>query len=485
MSSIIVIEGKAYSVSKEKEDNMNKFENLVVSSTVVVALSVLSACSGSSSGDTTLTAKTDAIGVLDTSFNSVGYVVDSNTSGGDSYDEGKAVAIDAQGRIVVTGMSVNDNSNGDMVVWRYNSDGTLDQTFNGTGYVISSDLLGVAEDDEGMAVAVDANGKIVVAGFSNNGSNDDMVIWRYNTDGTVDTSFNNIGYVFHDGAAGGNGYDYANALALDANGKIVVAGVSEDSTGHLEMTIWRYNSDGSLDTTFGGDGNVSHIGAAGGTGSDYGYGVAIDANGKIVVTGSSKNGSGYTDLAIWRYNSDGSLDTSFNGSGHTTRDNIAGGFKNDEGHAVTFQDSKIVVTGFSVNSNDNKDMFICRYLHDGSLDTSYNTTGCGVYDSNTASWNIDEGNAIAIDAKGKIVVAGYSTNSNNDWDMTIWRYNADGTLDTDFNTLGYLLHDGAAGVVGQMDYGYDMLLDSKGRIVVAGSSNVDPGDSNMVVWRYR
>ena len=466
---------------------MNKFENLAVSSTVVVALFVLNACSGSSSGGgTTLTAKTDAIGVLDTSFNSVGYVVDSNASGGDSYDEGKAVAIDAQGRIVVTGMSANDNSNGDMVIWRYKSDGTLDQTFNGTGYVISSDLLGGVEDDEGMAVAVDANGKIVVAGFSNNGSNDDMVIWRYNEDGTVDTSFNNTGYVFHDGAAGGNGYDYANALALDANGKIVVAGVSEDSTGHSEMTIWRYNSDGSLDTTFGGDGNVSHIGAAGGTGSDYGYGVAIDADGKIVVTGSSKNGNGYNDLAIWRYNSDGSLDTSFNGSGSTTRDNIAGGFKNDEGHAVTFQDGKIIVTGFSVNIDDHIDMVICRYLTDGSLDTSFNSSGCVVYDSgiNTAS-NRDEGNAISIDAKNKIVVAGYSTKANSDWDMTIWRYNSDGTVDTTFNDVGHVVHDGAAGVADQYDYGYGMVLDSTGKIIVTGSSNVNNGDSNMVVWRYR
>jgi uncharacterized delta-60 repeat protein len=141
-----------------------------------------------------------------------------------------------------------------------------------------------------------------VTGYSYDYSgNWNMVIWRYNADGTPDPSFGVDGIVVHDGAAGGRGNDEGYDLTIDAAGKILVAGRSNNASGNYDMVIWRYNPDGTLDPSFGVDGIVVHNGAAGGNGDDYGYAVTVNAAGRILVSGTSQNASGNRDMVIWRY----------------------------------------------------------------------------------------------------------------------------------------------------------------------------------------
>ncbi|HDL20498.1 MAG TPA: hypothetical protein ENH30_04380, partial [Nitrospirae bacterium] len=140
----------------------------------------------------------------------------------------------------------------------------------------------------------------LVTGYSENGSNNDMVIWRYNANGTLDTTFGTNGIVVSDNAAGGHSYDYGNSITTDATGKILIAGSSENGSND-DMVIWRYNANGTLDTTFGTNGIVVSDNAAGGHGDDYGYSITTDATGKILVTGGSYNSSGNYDMVIWRY----------------------------------------------------------------------------------------------------------------------------------------------------------------------------------------
>ena len=202
-----------------------------------------------------------------------------------------------------------------------------------------------------------------MTGYSVNASgNKDMVIWRYNSDGMPDTSFNTDGIVVHHAAAGGNGDDVGLSLALDANGRTLVTGYSVNASGNKDMVIWRYNSDGMPDTSFDTDGIVVHDSAAGGNGDDEGISLALDADGKILVTGYSVNASGKRDMVIWRYNPDGSLDSNFDTDGIVVHDSAAGGNDHDEGRSMTVDfDGKILVTGYSLNVSSNKDMTIWRY----------------------------------------------------------------------------------------------------------------------------
>jgi uncharacterized delta-60 repeat protein len=306
-----------------------------------------------------------------------------------------------------------------MVIWRYNSNGTLDTTFNGTGFIVYNNAAGGNSADAGSSIYVDSNGNIYVTGYSWNGSNDDMVIWRYNSNGTLDTTFNGTGFVVHNNAAGGNGSDYGNSIYVDSNGNIYVTGYSWNGSND-DMVIWRYNSNGTLDTTFNGTGFVVHNNAAGGNGSDVGNSIYVDSNGKIYVTGYSWDGSN-DDMVIWRYNSNGILDTAFNGTGFVVHNNAAGGNSSDSGNSIYVDNTgKIYVTGYSYNGS-NFDMVIWRYNSNGTLDNTFGNNGIVVHNNAAGGNGSDSGNSIYVDNTGKIYVTGSSYNGSN-FDMVIWKY---------------------------------------------------------------
>lgn len=300
-----------------------------------------------------------------------------------------------------------------------------------------------------------------------------MLVMRLDDTGVLDTTFGTNGVVTHDGAAGGTDeQEYGEAIALDSNGKIVVAGTSSDASSGLDMAIWRLNSDGSMDTGFDSDGVVTH---AIGTGSDRGYGLAIDSTDRIIVVGRTENTS--RDLAVWRFNSDGSLDTTFNGSGYFVQDGAAGGSGEERADAVTIDASgKIVVAGFSTNVNNRKDLVVWRFNTDGTLDTSFDSDGMAVVVDTVSTDSEDEAKEVLIDSDGKIIVVG----SSDDGSMlrpTIWRFNDDGSLDTTFNTTGHVSDTTSVGSA------LDLVLDSSGNIMVSGY--VDDGSSfNMAIWRF-
>jgi uncharacterized delta-60 repeat protein len=374
--------------------------------------------------------------------------------GGD--DKGNSIYVDSSGKIYVTGYSFNISSrNKDMTIWRYNSNGTLDTTFDGDGIVVHNNAAGGNGDDEGKSIYVDNNGKIYVTGISYNGRNNDMVIWKYNSDGSLDTSFNGTGYVVDHNAAGGNEDDEGNSIYVDSNGKIYVTGYSynykrryEDIFRHKDMVIWKYNNDGTLDTTFGRYGIVVHYDAAWGNYNhngnpiyynDEGKSIYVDSNGKIYVTGISSrmlyetygsNLRGYRlkgpDMVIWRYNSDGRIDRAFGGGlGYVVHNNAAGGDLDDVGNSMYVDErgEKIYVTGYSVAPLGDADMVIWRYNKNGVLDTTFGEgLGFVVHHGAAGGNRSDYGNSIYVDRTGKIYVTGYSVNRSGNSDMVIWKY---------------------------------------------------------------
>jgi uncharacterized delta-60 repeat protein len=305
---------------------------------------------------------TPAKGELDESFGEGGIVVAHNAAGGNSDDYGYSIYVDNKGRIYVTGWSENRNGDYDMVIWRYNEEGKLDKTFGEGGIVVYNNAAGGNSDDYGYSIYVDKKGRVYVTGSSVNRNGDsDMVIWRYNGDGSIDKIFGEGGIVVDHNAAGGKGSDEGNSIYVDNKGRIYVTGYSRNRNGDEDMVIWRYNEEGKLDKSFGEGGIVVHDNSAGGKSWDEGHSIYVDKKGRIYVTGFSYNGRDY-DMVIWRYNEEGKLDKSFGKEGIVVYNNAAGGNSDDVGNSIYVDSNgKIYVTGYSVNKNGDKDMVIWRY----------------------------------------------------------------------------------------------------------------------------
>ncbi len=234
-------------------------------------------------------------GSLDTTFGNGGLVTTDVTS---FLDTAEGIALQADGKIVLVGTSIDDNSQsrGRVAVARYNSNGSLDTTFGAGGIVTTN--FGDSINDNLPVIAIRADGKIVLAG----GADGNFALMRLNANGTVDTGFGTSGKVTTD-FSGGN--DFIRGIVIQADGKIVAGGTGGDG-----FALARYDSNGNLDTSFGDGGKVTTDFA---TVTDRGRAIAIQADGKIVVAGSANN-----NFAVARYNANGSLDTTFSGDGKLT-----------------------------------------------------------------------------------------------------------------------------------------------------------------------
>src|SRR5688572_14579550 len=182
--------------------------------------------------------------------------------------------------------------------------GTLDATFGATTGKLTTPLG--AGDDKATSVALQPDGKIVVGGYSHNGGNKDFAVARYAADGTLDASFDGDGKVT---TAIGSADEEILGLALQSDGKIVAVGYRTAGSDN-DWALVRYNTDGSLDTTFDGDGGV----VTSVLDLNLVCAVAIQSDGRIVVGGYAATG-GHNVFSVARYNTDGSLDTSFDGDG--------------------------------------------------------------------------------------------------------------------------------------------------------------------------
>ncbi len=366
---------------------------------------MLYGCGGGGAGDsssTTSSSSPTSSSQLDTSFNGTGIVT---TPVGTSDDNAWSVAVQPDGKIVVAGYTWN-GADYDFAVVRYDATGSLDATFGSGGRVIT--LLGTS-DDRATGVAVQSDGKSVVAGSSHNGANHDFAVVRYTATGSLDATFGSGGKVT---TPLGTGDDLASGVAVQSDDKIVVAGSSYNGTDY-DFALVRYDAaTGSLDTTFGAGGKVT---TAIGPSHDVAGGVAVQPDGRIVATGYASDGT-YYYFATARYTTTGSLDTTFGAGGIAI---TAVGPDNDFAQSAAIQpDGKVVVAGYS--SDGTYYYFaVVRYTSAGSLDTTFGAgggvvTAVGMYD--------DYAYGVAIQPDGKIVVAGYSSNGAND-DFAVARYN--------------------------------------------------------------
>jgi uncharacterized delta-60 repeat protein len=401
-------------------------------------------------------ARYDAGGTLDTTFDGDGLLTTTFAPLSD-VEEATAVAVQPDGKLVVAGHTATAEAVM-FALARYNPDGSPDPTFDGDGKVTTR--LGTGTESRAYAVALQPDGKIVVAGYSQNG-NLDFALARYNPNGTLDTSFDGDGRV----TTGIQTDDRAWALALQPDGKIVAAGSSRHTSGQIYFAVARYNPDGSPDTTFGGAPGPGWVTVGIGPGNAVAYGVKVQTDGKIVMAGSSSNGAN-KDVRLVRLLSDGWLDASWS--------TPIGSF-DDEGYALALQpDGKIVVAGYSSNGA-NRDFALVRYNANTTLDATFDFDGKVTTD--IASH--DEVRALALQPDGKLVAAGCAGCSSVSGDFALVRYDAAGSLDAAFGAGGKVTTNFSSAI----DNAYGAALQTDGKIVAVGGASV-VGHTAWALSRY-
>jgi uncharacterized delta-60 repeat protein len=386
-----------------------------------------------------------------------------------------ALAVQPDGKLVAAGGVNSGGTAGEFAVARFNTDGSLDTGFgtNGSTFTALATVPpGFANGTVARGVALQRDGKILLAGYySAGGGLTHVGLVRYNADGSLDPSFGSGGIV--QTAVGSD--DYATGVVLQADGKIVVVGSVAANGGGSDFAVLRYNPDGSPDTTFGTNGVVETPPPF--PTDAFATGVAVRPDGKIVVGGHTSTSGGDFHFSVLRYNPDGSLDPSF-GSGGEVFDNFGPGFSFEGVEALALQaDGKIVATGAVLDPSSRVDVALARYNADGSLDTSFDGTGHATLNVNGTN---DSGEAVAVQTNGKIVVAGIYGGPGGSSSLTA-RYNTDGTLDAGFGSGGTAIEKFAQG---GNDNGHALALQADGNIVVAGTSGEGNSVSNFALARY-
>ena len=327
-------------------------------------------------------------GGLDASFGDGGKVI---TDLGDD-EVASAISLQADGKILVLGEATvfsgeNDFVSRDLILLRYDSDGALDEGF-GTGGVVT-----VADFASAASVAVTRNGKIIVGGSARNPEQRDFALRRYEADGSVDESFGEEGLAILDLGPG----DQLVSLAVQRNGRIVIAGDFAAEDEGSDFVVARFHSNGTLDGSFGDQGMVT----TGFNEFDDTAALAIAQNGKIIVAGTSAEFDGPDQAVFFRYNPDGSRDGSFGADG------VAGGFigrdvgQNESVFDMALQkDGKIVVAGAILRDEEDEEFqpLLARLGRKGGLDPRWGEGGLAITDFSPL--------AIAIQDKGRIIAAG-------------------------------------------------------------------------------
>ncbi|HEX9302837.1 MAG TPA: delta-60 repeat domain-containing protein, partial [Thermoanaerobaculia bacterium] len=390
-----------------------------------------------------------ADGALDLAFGTAGKVI---TAFGVPAATATSVVLQPDGKIVAAGWLFDETANIDFALARYNADGSLDNSF-GIGGRVRTDFFGL--DDVANAVALQADGKIIVAGTARVGFDLRIALARYNVDGSLDSTFDLNGKAVTPDASG-----IAYGVAIQPDGKILVAGSN--------FVLVRFNVDGSLDTGFGKGGElvIRGLGATA---------LTLQLDGKIVVAGSidTKSGTG-DDFAVARVNSDGSLDKTFGSGGIVTTDFFGSG---DVAWAVTLQpDGRIVVGGYAADSLSVGPHFgVARYNADGSPDLTFDGDGR----TSTDFPGFDEvAFGVAVQGDGKILAAGRAFGTAG-YDFAIVRYTPNGAEDPGFGTSGRVTTD----FFGRSDGIRGILLQPDGKIIAAGGAQ-DETTGYFALARY-
>jgi uncharacterized delta-60 repeat protein len=409
------------------------------------------------SSDGFMAARFNNDGSLDTTFGNGGVVL--TPLSGSGYDKAYGLAIQSGARILLAGTSQLEPCESDFALVSYNwSDGSLNTNFNGTGILVTD--VGNRQA-EAKTTAVQSDGKMVAAGYfvTGCGNGNGVALCRFNPDGTLDPGFGSGGKVT---ATIGPGSSEADAMIIQPDGKIVIAGNAEDGNNYSSM-VARFLANGALDNSFGTGGSVITLSGTNGSSANA---LALQPDGKILV--GAQVSVNANDMAIIRYNPDGSLDTNWNGTGKVF---TAIGSQRDQLSAVAVQtDGKVIGAGYSSFAGSDKFMMF-RCNTNGTLDSTFGSFGRVV--TQVGSAGVDLAYAMAFQPDRKIILAGLSfagTFPTYEGYVAVVRYNPDGTLDAGFGSNGKT----TIAIGFASDYAQAVAVQSDGKIVTGCRSQNGP-----------
>ncbi len=358
----------------------------------------------------------------------------------------------------------------DFALARFNADGSLDQNFGTDGLTTTN--INISGSEYSSASAIQGDGKIILAGSTTIGTgitNWDFGLVRYNADGSLDDSFGEAGKITTEFAL--NAHDNANDVAVQTDGKILVTGSTSSASSGFQFALARYNQDGSLDTAFDSDGLVTLFFGP----SSSAAGLVVQSDGKILLVGDT-GGVADSNVALARILPDGTLDGTFGVAGQVITP-IAG---NQYAQEVRVQDDgKILVLGrSSPTSGGANALLLARYNSDGSLDVDFGNGGyiTAAFSTRSLAYSLD------LQSDGKIIVAGQ-----NNIDFLVARFNINGSLDTTFGVGGSLATNFDSGIGSGRDgrdLALDLVIQPDGKIVLGGTTT-DTRDNNIFAFaRY-
>lgn len=395
---------------------------------------------------------------LDATFGTGG-IVSTPIGGSTANDELLGAAIESDGKIVAAGGTIESSGKTDIALLRYNTDGSLDTSFGTGGIVVTS----LSASTLAEKVTIEANGTIVVGGYIVDTNGDDFLVARYTANGKLDTSFGNgAGYVTTKLGTS----SVVDALAVQSDGKIVAGGYGTNN-GVVEFGLARYNTDGTLDTSFGGGGTGFNVTSFGGNTANM-TSLAIDSNGDIV--GGGWEGSSGSSLAVARYTSAGVLDTSF-GAGGATTTSISG---SDAIESIAIDPQGNIVFGGYVSPSNSEHFLVGRYTSSGALDTSFD----GIGYTATEIGDQDSIDSIAIAANGQIVAAGAAALGDGSA-LAVARYDSNGQIDSYFSGGAFTQAVGTGSVLVS-----SVLIDPNNRIVALGTDQGSSTGTDFFAARF-
>ncbi len=386
--------------------------------------------------------------LVDPSFSTDGIAI---SSIGPSIDQGNVVVVQPDGKTVVAGRSFN-GSRYDLAIVRYNLDGTLDATFGSSGTALFSIDSGNLTPSD---IALDSSGRIVIVCEHQYSGVGDFAVFRLNSNGTLDSSFNSTGYSIVDF---GTLEDNPQSLVIQPNGRIVIVGESRNPlNGIADVAIARLLANGQLDTSFSGDGKLVH---SFGSSHDMAKSVLLQANGAIVVGGQLQGVNNHWNFLAARFTSVGDLDTTF-GSGGSFVQSLNSNSGGSQASSINqLSDGRLVLTGHAWNST-NVDAAYVRLTTNGVLDNQPGNDAIHLIPFSAS----DDYFYSATVVNDKIVMAGSSSGAGGQV-MAVMRLTANGEPDSNFDSDGRLIvHPGYDGGIA-----IDVATSPDGKLLVAGRS---------------
>ena len=386
-------------------------------------------------------------GTLDPTFGSAGIATIDIAT---VYDYGQAVAVQPDGRIVMAGYAYSD-----LVLARFMPDGAPDPSF-GTGGLVT--LPGCAA----YAMMLQDDGYIVVGGSHGGPADAQAMLMRFDPNGIPDPHFGDAGRVsFGDPGTS----EYIEGLAIQADGRIVGVGTKCGDFPYCEFLVVRVLGDGTPDASFGSGGSITvDITAE----EERGYGVAVREDGRLVITGQYGSNMG-PGIFLFGLNADGGMDNTF-------MPTLPSGVGPSWSYTVrVLADDKLLVAGAMFNGQQN-DFILLRYEADGSLDEGFGDGGIVLTD---LYGNTDNSITVVEQADGKLIQVGTTIDAQFGRSIALVRFHPDGAIDRAFGDNGRVITD----LAGDDEMAFDAALQPDGKLVITGYVRTD-GDEDLLVARY-